>query len=165
MQSRPLEFGDVNSIWLINEQGLPGTGKVSQDEISALIDLSEFSLGVFQQEKLVGFIICLLPKTEYASLNYAWFNQRYDDFIYVDRVAVSTDHRNNQIGSYLYQKVIDYSTKHDIPITAEVSLEPPNPGSMRFHSRFGFEQVGVLDHQEKSVTMLIRNEPTQFSKS
>ncbi len=158
MQSRPLEPGDVNSIWSINEQGLPGTGKVSQEEILALLDLSELSLGVFQKGNLLGFIICLLPRTEYGSLNYAWFNQRYDKFIYVDRVAVSTDFRNNKIGSYLYEKVVEYSVDHNIPIAAEVSLNPPNPGSMRFHSRFNFEEVGILHHRDKSVTMLIRNE-------
>ena len=65
----------------LNEQGLPGTGKVNQQEMHNLLELSELSLGVFADKKLLGFVICLLPKTAYGSLNYAWFNERYDEFI------------------------------------------------------------------------------------
>ena len=100
-------------------------------------------------------MICLSPRTEYKSLNYAWFNEKYEDFIYVDRIAVSLDQRNKGIGSKIYEEVIVYSQEHETPVAAEVNLNPPNPGSLRFHNRFGFEEVGVLHHKEKSVTMLL----------
>ena len=100
-----LSQSDVQSIWAINEQGLPGTGQVSEQELSELLKLSTLSLGV---------------------------------------------------GSKLYEKVIAYSQDNRIPIAAEVNLNPPNPGSMRFHNRFEFQKVGVLHHKEKSVTMLMR---------
>ena len=155
METRPLTQSDVHSIWLINEQGLPGTGQVSEEEVSYLLKLSTLSFGIFRKEELVGFVICLSPRTEYKSLNYGWFNEKYDDFIYVDRIAVSLDQRNKGIGSRIYEEVIAFSQKHEIPVAAEVNLKPPNPGSMRFHNRFGFEEVGVLHHKEKSVTMLL----------
>lgn len=156
MESRPLLHEDASSVWIINEQGLPGTGKVTVEEISYLIDISDVSLGVFEHDKMVGFVICLSPNLDYGSLNYAWFNENYDEFLYVDRIAVATEHRNNGIGSYIYQKLIDISEQKQIPITAEVNLEPPNPGSMRFHHRFDFSEVGVLNHLDKSVTMFLR---------
>ena len=156
MESRPLLHDDASSVWIINEQGLPGTGKVTVEEISYLIDISDVSLGVFEHDKMVGFVICLSPNLDYGSLNYAWFNENYDEFLYVDRIAVATEHRNNGIGSYIYQKLIDISEQKQIPITAEVNLEPPNPGSMRFHHRFDFSEVGVLNHLDKSVTMFLR---------
>ncbi|MAR94449.1 MAG: hypothetical protein CMA45_05200 [Euryarchaeota archaeon] len=156
MQSRPLLQDDASSVWEINEQGLPGTGKVSVEEISHLIEISEISLGVFEQENLVGVVICLSPNVDYGSLNYAWFNEKYQDFIYVDRVAVSTNHRGQGIGSYIYQELINISEQKQIPITAEVNLNPPNPGSMRFHHRFNFSEVGIIHHTDKSVTMLLR---------
>ena len=151
-----LSQSDVQSIWAINEQGLPGTGQVSEQELSELLKLSTLSLGAFREGELLGFVICLSPGTTYSSLNYAWFNKKYNNFIYVDRIAVSIDHRGKGIGSKLYGKVIDYSQDNTIPIAAEVNLNPPNPGSMKFHHRFEFEEVGVLHHKEKSVTMLMR---------
>ena len=151
---------DILRMLEINEQGLPGTGKVNQQEMQKLLELSELSLGVFADKKLLGFVICLLPKTAYGSLNYAWFNERYDEFIYVDRIAVATDARNQGIGSMLYDKVFDYAITNKIPVTAEVSLRPPNHGSDRFHLRHGYQVVGELDHGEKAVTMYIKHFPS-----
>jgi predicted GNAT superfamily acetyltransferase len=144
----------------INEQGLPGTGKVNLQEMQNLLELSELSLGVFDDKKLLGFIICLLPKTDYGSLNYAWFNERYDEFIYVDRIAVAIDARNQGIGSILYDRVFEYAKTNNIPVTAEVNLRPPNQGSDRFHLRHGYQVVGELDHGEKAVTMYIKHFPS-----
>ena len=148
---------DIPSMWEINEQGLPGTGKVTKKEISHLMDISEVCIGAFHDKDLVGFVICLLPNTNYGSLNYSWFNERYEKFIYVDRIAVDTQFRDRGIGSKLYQRVIQYSTEHKISITAEVSLEPPNPGSDRFHIRHSFNSVGEFHQENKSVTMYIRD--------
>ncbi|MBL6890606.1 MAG: GNAT family N-acetyltransferase [Candidatus Poseidoniaceae archaeon] len=162
MESRPLLQEDASSVWIINEQGLPGTGKVTVEEISHLIAISDVSLGVFEQDKMLGFVICLSPNLDYGSLNYAWFNENYDDFLYVDRIAVATEHRNNGIGSFIYQELINISQQKQIPITAEVNLVPPNPGSMKFHFRFDFSEVGVLNHLDKSVTMFLRQVKNKF---
>jgi len=156
MQLRELRSKDIPLVWKINEQGLPGTGKVSQQEIVELLRIAELTIGAFDGEQLVGFVLCFLPRTDYASLNYAWFNQRYQEFLYVDRIAVSENHRNQTIGSLLYQQVISYAKQYNYPIAAEVSLNPPNPGSMRFHHRFNFTEIGVFNQQSKSVTMMMR---------
>jgi len=157
MEIRNLCSDDIPSLWRINEEGLPGTGKVSQEEIADLLALSELSIGVYEDGLLTGFVICLLPRTRYGSLNYAWFNENYQDFLYVDRIAVSQNHRNKQIGSLLYERVFKYASELKVPVAAEVSLNPPNPGSMRFHERNKFSEVGIFHHESKSVTMLIRN--------
>ncbi len=144
-------------MWEINEQGLPGTGKVSLDEMKNLLNISELSVGAFEDGSLLGFVICLLPNTAYGSLNYAWFNQRFENFIYVDRVAVDEKYRNQGIGQALYDTVFDYASEHQLPVTAEVSLRPQNLGSDRFHLRHGFSAIAEVDHGDKAVTMYIRN--------
>lgn len=156
MEIRALQISDSSLIWEINEQGLPGTGKVSEQEIVDLLEFSSLSIGVFASNSLLGFVICLPPKTAYGSLNYLWFNERYDDFLYVDRIAVSTANRNQKIGSKLYQAVIDTASKLGVPIAAEVNLRPPNPDSVRFHQRHGFTEIGQFEHGQKAVIMMLR---------
>ncbi|MDP6200061.1 MAG: GNAT family N-acetyltransferase [Candidatus Poseidonia sp.] len=156
METRSLSREDLHSMWVINEQGLPGTGQVSQEALADLLELAVLSLGTFQHGMLVGFVICLPPGTSYGSLNYAWFNNKLDAFVYVDRIAVAEEHRNQGVGRMLYEQVISSSEANGVPVAAEVNSKPPNPGSMRFHHRFGFEEIGVLHHAEKSVTMLLR---------
>ena len=157
MEFNNLGIKDVNALWEINEEGLPGTGKISPDAMSELLQLGEFCIGAYEKENLLGFVICLLPNRNYGSLNYAWFNDNYANFLYVDRIAVSERYRNQKIGSLLYEKVITHAQKLDLPIAAEVSLKPPNPDSIRFHKRHGFVEVGVLHHEKKSVTMMLRD--------
>ena len=155
LEIRPLLKADIDAIWSINEEGLPGTGKVSSDEIEALLDFSSLAVGAHLDGILVGFVICLPPKTDYGSLNYAWFNNNYNDFLYVDRIAVRTQYQNRKIGTLLYDFVKSNATENGVPVTAEVNIQPPNPGSMRFHERHGFERVGVLKHHNKSVALFI----------
>ena len=159
MNIRDLTHTDVEAMWVINEEGLPGTGQVSPAELTALLDLASFAVGAFENELMLGFVICLPPRTAYGSLNYAWFNQRYDAFLYVDRIAVAANQRDRGVGSALYERVVATAKEHTVPVAAEVNRLPPNPGSMRFHHRFNFVEVGTLDHgANKSVTMLLRTE-------
>lgn len=159
MNIRNLTHTDVEAMWVINEEGLPGTGQVSQDELVSLLNLASLSLGAFENDLMLGFVMCLPPRTSYGSLNYAWFNQRYDAFLYVDRIAVAANQRDRGVGSALYERVVATAKEHTVPVAAEVNRLPPNPGSMRFHHRFNFVEVGTLDHgANKSVTMLLRTE-------
>ena len=156
MQLRILQPDDVPAMWRINEEGLPGVGEVSEAAMADLLSLSTLPLGAFDGDELLGFVLCLLPATRYASLNYGWFNARYTSFLYVDRIAVAEAHRDRQVGTRLYAQVIAHADKNQQPVAAEVSLRPPNPGSMRFHGRHDFVEVGTLDHGYQSVTMLMR---------
>ena len=153
---RRLQTADIPTLWRINEEGLPGVGKVTPEALADLLSLTELPLGAVEGDTLLGFVLCLLPGTRYGSLNYAWFNERYEDFLYVDRIAVGADQRDRQVGTRLYARVIEEAEKRGVPVAAEVSLEPPNPGSMRFHGRHGFTQVGVLHHEKQAVTMVLR---------
>ena len=47
MNIRDLTHTDVEAMWAINEEGLPGTGQVSQDELVSLLNLASLSLGAF----------------------------------------------------------------------------------------------------------------------
>jgi GNAT superfamily N-acetyltransferase len=124
---RALTLDDIPRMVEINEQGLPGTGKVSEEEMADLLQLSELALGLEDERGLVGFVLCLLPGTRYGG-----------------------------IGSLLYQNVVAYAHRLGCPVTAEVSLRPPNPGSVRFHARHGFDEIGVFETDDKAVTMYIR---------
>ena len=153
---RCLSPEDVPAMWRINEAGLPGVGKVAPEAMMDLLTLAELPLGAFDGGQLVGFVLCLVPGTRYASPNYAWFNDRYRHFLYVDRIAVAETHRDRGIGSRLYRRIIEDADSRQWPIAAEVSALPLNAGSMRFHARHRFAAVGTLEHPNQTVTMFLR---------
>ena len=105
--------------------------------------------------RLAGFMIGLRPGTAYQSLNYRWFCEHYDDFAYVDRVVVADWAQRRGVAEALYRGFAMSQTDVDI-LTCEVNIRPANDGSMRFHQRMGFRQVGTqeVDNGEKEVALL-----------
>ena len=156
---RSLTPQDIPAMWRINEQGLPGVGRVARRELTDLLHLCAHAWGAFEEQGLIGFVLCLRPGMPYGSPNYAWFNEHYDDFLYVDRIAIAQGQRNSGVGSCLYARVFKQAQKDAVPVAAEVNLEPPNPGSMRFHARHHFNQVGTLNHPSYRVAMVMRPAP------
>ena len=153
---RDLTTEDISRMWTINEEGLPGVGKVTSEQLRELVGYSSHALGAEVDGELQGFVLCLPPRTEYGSLNYAWFNARYSEFLYVDRIAVAQEARDLGVGTALYQRVFQHAARGRLPVAAEISLDPPNPGSVRFHGRNGFEKAGELRHPTQVVSMVMR---------
>jgi predicted GNAT superfamily acetyltransferase len=100
-----------------------------------------------------GFCQVLPPGAAYRSVNYAWLSSRYDDFIYLDRVAVAVEHRGRGIGGRFYEEV----ERRVLAawFTLEVNLRPRNEGSLRFHARKGFVEVGQQETDYGALVSLI----------
>ena len=104
MDMRALSLDDVEVMWAINEEGLPNRAGLAQ-ELPLLFDLASYSIGAFDDGGMLGFVICLPPATAYGSLDLPWFNQRYETFLYVDRIAVAEARETKGRRSRLYEQV------------------------------------------------------------
>jgi hypothetical protein len=94
----------------------------------------------------------------YDGTNFAWFGERYDDFLYVDRVVVAPDFRGLKLADRFYDDLEAFARARGVSrITCEVNAEPPNPVSLRFHERRGFREVGQVPYAGKTVAMLACN--------
>lgn len=148
MRIRPIESADVEHVSAINEAGVPGVTPADAIEIARLVKLSEFSVVAVDDADdsvVLGFLIVLAPGAAYESENYRWFSERGTDFLYVDRIAIAEGHRGEGVGEALYRELFHVAAEQGrAEVTCEVNTMPPNPGSMRFHERLGFERVGEL---------------------
>jgi predicted GNAT superfamily acetyltransferase len=106
-------------------------GLVSRAFVAARIGLAE------------GFLISFDQKADYEGVNFRWFRERCERFVYVDRIVVAPEARGRGHAGRLYAELIDHARRagHD-RIVCEVNSEPPNPGSQAFHASLGFETVG-----------------------
>jgi hypothetical protein len=141
---RPLDPTlDLESVVAINNDGCPAVPLCTSDEMAVLLGFSSLALGAqSDQGELVGFLLAMDPGLDYASENYTFFESRFSNHFYIDRIVLSESARGLGLGSELYQAVFDKASKDGRDrITCEVNLEPPNPGSLRFHYRWGFENV------------------------
>lgn len=106
-----------------------------------------------------AMLIALNECALYESPNFAWFKERYDRFVYVDRVAVAERSRGRGIARRLYEQLIARASADGYRVLcAEIYSAPPNPGSDAFHEALGFREVGRahLHERGKSVRYLVR---------
>lgn len=93
---------------------------------------------------VAAFLLAFCDGADYDSVNYRWFAQRYDSFLYVDRVAVSDAHQGRGLGAALYADLFAFAREQGIPrVVCEYYSVPLNAGSQRFHARQGFTEVGT----------------------
>lgn len=143
MLIRDWKPGDLPALHAINEASVPGVGTLTREASDKLIiEASAATLVAELDGKPAGFVLCMFEGLDYGSLNYKWLSERYATFAYVDRVAVAAERRGRRIGEALYAAVYDRLAGVRDVLTAEVNLAPPNPGSLRFHKRQGFVEVG-----------------------
>jgi predicted GNAT superfamily acetyltransferase len=155
MQITQIVQSDFESVLALNEDSIPHVNPIGVDELQWFADHAAFVRVAKEDGRLAGFIIGLRPGIDYASPNYRWFCANYDNFAYIDRVAVNTWARRRRVAESLYQAF--ETSQPGVPfLTCEVNIRPPNAGSMLFHQRMGFQQVGsqLIDDGKKEVALM-----------
>ena len=155
MEIRSLQPADLDACTTLNNGAVPAVSEVDGDTMQRLVDRSLLSLVAEHDGAVVGFCINFGPGADYRSVNYRWFCERYDEFVYLDRIVVAPDARGLGIGAALYAAVgdeIDSSLPGCPWLFCEVNLRPRNDGSLRFHGRLGFVEVG---QQETDYGILV----------
>ena len=96
------------------------------------------------QGEVAAFLLAFGPGVDYDSVNYRWFDERYERFLYIDRVAVGSAFQRAGLGDALYADAISYAREHAVPhVVCEVDVEPVNVASIAFHDKLGFREVGT----------------------
>ncbi len=146
---------DLDEVLALNEANVPAVGKVSIEKMHWFREHAHYFRIVVAEDRLAAFLIGLRPGTRYESSNYRWFCDNYDDFAYVDRIAVSDQARRLGLASRLYEDFATAMAGAGV-MTCEVNILPPNPSSMRFHERRGFRQVGTIEYEPgaKAVALM-----------
>jgi predicted GNAT superfamily acetyltransferase len=110
-----------------------------------------------------AFVIVFDQRANYDSPNFAWFQRRYRDFIYVDRIITGPHARGRGYARALYQDLFEKAAARGHErVVCEVNLDPPNPGSDAFHASLGFAEIGrqLLAGSGKIVRYLSKNIPS-----
>ena len=158
---RNIEIADVARVLEINNSNTPGVSELTLSELETDIENCLHALAIDNEHgEVCAFCITFAPDAPAAGVNHQWFAERYASFVYLDRIAIDPTYQNLGLGVLLYQSVEQQmiaSAQHSL-LCCEVNLEPPNPGSLRFHHRIGFTEVGQHSPQQNyRVSMLSKN--------
>jgi predicted GNAT superfamily acetyltransferase len=145
MLLREFAPADLEAIHTINDGAVPAVGSESPGALSHIAGQSTIALVVEIDAEVAGFCFVLPPGADYGSKNYAWFAERYDDFVYLDRVAIPPRFQRRGIGRILYAEVERLAAERRpeaTDFTLEVNVRPRNDRSLAFHAELGFVEVG-----------------------
>ena len=162
MEIRAAEKTDYAAVLAMNEGALPHVSSLTAADLSEIAGQSFYFGVAWVDGAVAGFLMALRPGEDYPSLNYRWFCERYASFVYIDRIVVGPQFNGLGIGRALYvdvERVTLLSGESGVApiLTCEVNLEPPNPGSMAFHKKLGFGEVGQLVADEgKLVSLMVK---------
>ena len=147
---------DLTGILQLNQAAMPAVSSLSHSELLGIFLEADHCRSLCAQGKIAGFLICLGPGKSYQSPNYQWFRKRYECFLYVDRIVIDVPHQGMGMGKILYDEMREFARPNYSHLTCEINLRPPNEGSMVFHQRYGFRQVGSQNTEggEKKVALM-----------
>jgi len=150
---------DVTRVLEINNANTPGVSELTLSELETDIKNCLHALAIDNEHgEVCAFCITFAPDAPHAGVNHQWFAERYKSFVYLDRIAIDSNHQNRGLGALLHQTVEQRmleSAEHSL-LCCEENLEPPNPGSLRFHKRIGFSEVGQHSPQQGYLVSLLQ---------
>jgi predicted GNAT superfamily acetyltransferase len=143
---RPYRDRDLDALVAVNDAAYPAVPITPAAELAELIGMSSVAV-VVDDGAAAGFVLGMPPGLAYQSENYLFFSARAREhgttFVYVDRIVLAAHLRGRALGPQLYDAVFDEARRVGADeVLCEVNLEPPNPGSLAFHTRLGFVEVG-----------------------
>ncbi|WP_371195192.1 GNAT family N-acetyltransferase [Glaciecola sp. SC05] len=155
MDIQNIETQHLSEILVLNEISVAVLSPLNREKLLHLISQSQLAKVVLIENKVVAFLLAFGAKADYQSINYQWFNARYEAFLYIDRIVVSQAYRGKGIATEMYNYLVAYAVSASLPrLVAEIDIQPPNNASLKFHQRFEFVEVEQLIHSENKIVSL-----------
>lgn len=134
---------DAAAILELNRGSEFETSPMDADRLAMFIRLAHRVLVAERNGAVVGFLIGFTDGSGYDSVNYRWFAERLKSFFYIDRIVVGEAARGQGCGQAFYSTIASEASADGLLwLAAEMNVEPPNEGSLRFHAGQGFREVG-----------------------
>lgn len=152
---------DFPRILALNGTEVHATSKMDLARLNFLDQLTR-STGYHRvaivDDQVAAFMFAMRAGVQYINPNFSWFSERFDNFIYIDRIVVDARWAGRKIGSALYRDLFDFARTAAIShVVCEYNVVPPNPVSQAFHAKWGFREMDTqwLDDGAKRVSLQV----------
>lgn len=154
---RELARADWPTVLALNEASVQELSPLDEARLGYILELAHAALVVERDGEVAAFAIAIAPGTPYDSANYRWFAERYERFLYLDRIAVGAAHRRHGLGALLYD-AMEEAARPFGQMVCDVNVKPRNDASLGFHAARGYEDVGRLEHGRVKTVALMRKQ-------
>src|SRR5262249_25644645 len=100
---------------------------LSPEKAAHLVDQAFMAARIGEADAL---LLALDQGAKYDNPNFNWFHQRFDRFVYIDRVVVAPQLRGRGLAQALYRALFrEAVAREHCRVVCEINWEPPNPAS------------------------------------
>lgn len=144
-QVRDATEADFADIVRLNTQWEHFLSPMDGPRLAMLHQMAAVHRVIVDAGRVCAFMLTMREGCAYASPNYQWFADRYERFLYVDRVVIAGDCQGRGLARMLYADLLAFARASGVDtVTCEVDADPPNEPSRRLHAALGFCKVGTL---------------------
>jgi hypothetical protein len=156
---RPVQPEDLPAVLALNSEAAPAVSLLNMETLRRLTAHATLAWVAIVEGAIAGYLIGFSCTAPYDGEEFGWFRSQGEAFLYVDQIAVGKARRGRGTGTAFYSALQAWAMRHGWPsLTCEVNLEPPNPGSLAFHLRHGFREIGRLRTADGRHVVLLRKE-------
>lgn len=136
----PLQGAPSPALVALNNAHAAELSFLDPDRFATLIGEAFLAARIGEADAL---LIAFDQAADYDSPNFLWFRERFERFVYVDRIVVAAEARGRGLARLLYEALFaEAAAAGHARVVCEVNAEPPNPASDAFHAALGFVEVG-----------------------
>jgi len=147
---RPITAADHAAVLALNEAHVELLSPLDKHRLWWLLDLAAHADIIVSEldQRVAGFVLAFAPGTAYDSENYRWFSERFDDFLYLDRIAIDPAFRRRGLASAVYDELEAAATARGRMV---LEVNHDNERSLAFHRARGYVE---LDRLVKVILMV-----------
>jgi len=138
---RPITPADHEAVLAINERHVAALSPLDAERLALLLTMAAHADVIVAGDAVAGFVLAFAPGTTYDSVNYRWFSGRYDDFLYLDRIAIDHAYQRRGLASRVYDELESAAVVRG-RMVLEVNAD--NEPSLAFHRARGYVEVAPL---------------------
>jgi uncharacterized protein len=160
--TRDFAGGDAEALLQLNSTCQPHVVRLDRAELGRLRGLGAVVVVADGDRDrdggLAGYLIAFADTAPYDGEEFQYFQRHLErPFLYIDQVAVSPRYRQRGVARALYDSLASNpGLAAAVKRCCEVNVDPPNPGSMDFHQRMGFERLAELQVSDgRTVALLV----------
>ncbi len=156
---RDVREHELDSVLALNNNAGLAILPLDSARVHDFFERAEYFRVAERDGNLAGFLVGFGSRAGHDSSNYAWFQERYPDFFYIDRIVVASRRRGGGVGRAFYADVQSYAELRYPQLACEVFLDHGADAALLFHGSFGFREVGqnTMADVEVRASMLMKD--------
>lgn len=141
---RDVHQHDLDAVLALNNAANGGISPMDGTQLRHFFRIADYFRVAEIDGHLAGFLIALREHADCREARFQWFRQRYERFVYIDRIVVANAYRRHGLGRVFYSDAQSFAEPRAPMLACAVVLEPRDDVAVLFHGTYGFQEMGQM---------------------